>query len=125
LNVDEVWKYFESYLDLDQYREYEEFKVGRYWSDLRWEVPADGTSWGKLQIPPGRGPVLFLGLSMRPTDRYETCGLVLLETGDGRYERAGLFEVGRDGLSSNQTHPQLVAMSRWGEDYQIRTITIC
>jgi hypothetical protein len=126
MDVDDFWKCFQREVEFikEAYRN-EAVKIGRYWSDLRWEVPDDGAPRSQLGIPPGRGPLFFLGLSMRPTDRFETSGLVLLETGDGRYERVGLFEVGRDRISNVSTNAQLDAISRWGGDYQIQTISIC
>jgi hypothetical protein len=127
MDVDAVWKCFQREVDIDKDDSNDAAKIGRYWSDLRWEVPDDGAPRSQLGIPPGLESLYFLGLSMRPTDHYEACGLVLLETGDGRYERAGVFEVGRDSLClwDVPSEAQLDAISRWGDDYQVQTICIC
>jgi hypothetical protein len=66
----------------------------------------------------------FLGLSMRLDDSYETCGLVLLETNDNRFERTGLFTVGVEHLTQNPSYAQRQLMAHWGDDYEVRTVTI-
>lgn len=113
LDVEETWKRFG--VDNDM-------RIGKFWSDFRWMN--DGDLHGKLGIPPDCGSLFFLGLSMRAADSYETCGLVLLKSGDRRYERVGLYQVGDD-LTRNVSAAQRSALSRWGKNYEVQTISIC
>ena len=70
---------------------------------------------------PNREPLFFLGLSMRPRDHAETSGLVLLKIGDGRYERIGVFSID----NHLETFRDRCAISHWGDDYEVKTISIC
>ena len=112
-------------LGQEHQRPYESRKIGSFSADFRWDIPADVEDFRRyLGIPPDRGPLWLLGLSMRPRDSYETCGLILLETSDNRYERAGLFYIGSEYYGGKHSDVRRFA-DHWGDDYEVRAVTIC
>lgn len=120
LSLREAWQHFGCGPRADRTK-----TIGMIDVDFRWKVPKDGSIRGELGIPENKGPLFFLGLSMRPEDKYETCGLVLLETADNQYERFGLFKVGAaDDLIAIPSWHQQVATESWGSDYEVKTVSI-
>jgi hypothetical protein len=120
LSLREAWQHFGCGPRADQSK-----TIGMIDPDFRWKVPKDGSIRSEFGIPEDRGPLFFLGLSMQPGDKYETCGLTLLETADNQYERFGLFKVGAaDDLIAIPSWHQQVATERWGNDYEVRTVSI-
>ena len=98
-------------------------RIGDFRSDFRWEpeLPEPIPTLESILGIPNREPLFFLGLSMRPRDHAETSGLVLLEIGDGRYERIAVFSID----DHSKTFRDRYATSHWGDDYEVKTISIC
>jgi hypothetical protein len=122
VDLKDAWDNFG--LGQEHQRPYESRKIGQFSVDFRWDIPADVEDfrrhWGIL---PNRGPLWLLGLWMRPGDSYETCGLILLETSDGRYERAGLFHIGSEYYGGKHLEVRRFG-DHWGDDYEVRAVTI-
>lgn len=94
---------------------YDTKSIGIIWPDFRYDLPKDASMQSMLGIPPDQESLFFLGLlSTRPEDTCETCGPVLIRTGDNQYERVGLFEVRIDLFPVIPSVQQLVAMDHWG-----------
>lgn len=82
------------------------------------------TSEGTGEYRPIEDPLWLLGLSRRAGDSCETCVLILLETSDNHYERVGLFRIGSEYYGGKHFEVQRFG-DHWGDDYEVRAVTIC